>query len=103
MALLESHPLLSTFAGVHDLECNGLQTSGDAYPSGIPEHFEFSDGGALITLKESDATTGGGKRTEMSFKPTGGMGPTGEMWYTWEFMIPFSWGSDPTGFAIMQV
>lgn len=101
MAVIADFPLTSTFSGVNNLETRGLNVSGSSSPTGISDAIQILGGSAMLTVKESDAETYGERRTELSFKPQ--LDPTGERWYTWEFMVPESWGSTDTGFAIMQV
>lgn len=100
MALLANHPLMSTFAGVSSLQANGSALRGDAYPSGITGTFDLVDAAAKITVRDTDAGTFGDRRSEMVFSHK--LDPTGERWYTWNFMVPSNWNFS-TGMAIMQI
>lgn len=101
MPLLANFPLTASFLGVSNLEARGLNVSGNSYTLGISDAIQISNGAALITVKETDVETYGERRSEMSFKHQ--LDPTGERWYTWEFMVPSSWGSTEKGFCVMQI
>lgn len=101
MPLIGSYPLTSTFAGVSNLEGRGMNVSGNSIPHGAPGLLEIGETSVVLTVRETDEPTYGDRRTELSFKPQ--LDPTGERWYTWEFMVPSDWGSTDVGFAIMQI
>lgn len=101
MTKIADHPLLLNFSGVDNLEARGLNVSGNSVPSGISDAIKIYNGYAAMAVKEADAETYGERRSEMSFKPQ--LDPTGERWYSWDFMVPSSWKSDERGFAVMQI
>lgn len=101
MSRLSHYPLSKNFAGVSNFETKGLNINGATYIDGIPGSFDLINAAARLTVRETDTPTYGERRTELVFKSN--LDPTGERWYTWEFMIPSSWGSSNAGFAIMQI
>lgn len=100
MTLLATHPLANTFDGVYTFQTKGINVSGGAYPSGIPDSFDLVNGVAKITVRDTDPGTYGERRSEMQFLRQ--IESIGEYWYTWKFMIPSSWNFD-IGMAIMQI
>lgn len=100
MALLAHYPLSTTFAGISHLQANGTQVTGNAQPTGVPGTFDLINGAVRTTCRESDPFTYGERRSEMLFRNQ--LDPTGERWYTWEFMIPGTWNFN-TGMVVMQI
>lgn len=102
MTLLANHPLTTTFAGVSYLQALGDNPTGDASPTGVANCIEIDDENAKVTLRDTDVDTFGERRSEMVFSHS--LDPTGERWYTWDFMIPSSWGTtDGSSMAVMQI
>lgn len=99
MARIISAPLTHSFSGVATLQGNGSGPDAALYQNGIPGTFDLIDGAARITVRDTDTGTYGERRSEMTFAEAS---PTGERWYTWEFMAPHGWNFN-TGMAIMQI
>lgn len=103
MTLIAHHPFTSTLAGADViLQAKGLNVASNSYPGGIPERIDIVDSAVRITVLETDTPTYGERRSEIIVNPQ--PDPTGERWYTWEFMLPSeSWSDDPRGFCVMQI
>jgi len=92
------YPLIDSFSSVFQLQANGVNTSGNDSPAGIPGRLEIVDGVMRATVLSTDAQTSLGHRSEIRAESN----PVGEYWYTWEMLIPESWVSD-VAIAVMQI
>lgn len=111
MAQLLAWPLSASFAGVNSLQANGSDNpgpspTGDSSPAGIAGRLEIvSDptgirGGVMrSTLYETDATTGGYRRSEIA----GPKNALGEWWYRWRVMLSPDWPNLSAPFILAQL
>ena len=84
------YSLNGSFSGVFQLQANGLNTSGNDSPDGIPGRLDIVDGVMRATVLSTDAQTSLGHRSEIRAETH----HVGEYWYTWEMLIPDTWASD---------
>lgn len=92
------YSLNGSFSGVYQLQANGVNTSGNDSPAGIPGRLDIVDGVMRATVLSTDAQTSLGHRSEIRAESN----PVGEYWYTWEMLIPDTWASD-IAMSVMQI
>lgn len=106
MALSTEYPLVSSLAGVTQLQANGTIDTGDNLPSGIDGRlFITADpagerGNVLqATLYESDAITASGRRSEIR----AGNDARQQYWYTWDCLFTEAAWLTTDDFVVMQI
>lgn len=100
MALIKDYPLSLNFGDANlGMQANGVTSNGALSPSGVPGHLAITGGHMVATLIEGDALTTAGHRSEIYLQPET---VPGEYWYSWEFLVPSSWGFLPI-MTLMQI
>lgn len=101
MPIKSNFPFSTTFANASTiyLQANGIERTNAQNPSGLGDSLIILDGVLASTMNVTDVITYGSQRADISWQSD----TRAEHWYTWNIMIPSSWGQYEKRIVVAQI